>query len=400
MKKVFKFISIMTVLAFILAACSFPSTASVTTEQENSVNTAVALTVAAANAGVSATRTPEQVSQPTATTTVEVLPSTTPEALATLSVPPTPTATEDACNRAKFVTDGDITYPDGSVVAPNTSITKTWRVQNTGTCTWNSNYAVVFSSGDQMNAPTVTYLPANVPPGSTVDLSVSMVTPVAEGDYVGNYMLRSDGGVLFGTGTSHMAPLYIEIEVAEALVIPDIDLGGLIFVFPLEIVSYDFAANYCVANWNNATAPGYLACPGTTSDSSGFVVKVDSPKLQDGNTIDGVGLLTHPQWVDGGSIAGTYPEITISNGMNFRATLGCGFGGAGCKVRYFLRYRDEANALHTLEQWDLEYADAPLEVDVDLSGLDGDKVKIVLQVVTNGSSAQDWAYWVNPRIVK
>ena len=130
------------------------------------------------------------------------------------------------------------------------------------------------------------------------------------------------------------------------------------------------------------------------------MVKVDSPKLQDGNAITGVGLLTHPQWIDGGSISGTFPLLTIENGMKFRATLGCGFGGNACDVRFMLRYRIDGGSLQELTHWDVKYADAPLTVDVDLSPLNGKKVNFVLQVVTNGSSAQDWAYWVNPRVIK
>ncbi len=251
-----------------------------------------------------------------------------------------------------------------------------------------------------MSAPAATNLPAAVPPGATVDVSVQMKSPAADGEYAGNYMLRSDGGILFGTGASHMAPIYVSIEVVTLQVIPGLIFGGDIIMLPFETLVYDFGANYCIGNWRNASDPGFLACPGTKTDASGFVVSTDSPKLQDGNTVNGVGLLTHPQWIDGGSISGTFPLFTVENGMKFRATLGCGFGGAACNVRFFLRYRVEGGTLKTLNQWDIKYADAPVKIDQDLSALAGKKVNFVLQVVTNGSSAQDWAYWVNPRVVK
>ena len=70
-------------------------------------------------------------------------------------------------------------------------------------------------------------------------------------------------------------------------------------------------------------------------------------------------------------------------------------------MRYFLRYYEDGVAgLKQLAQWDIKYADAPLAVDVDLSALAGKKINVVLQVVTNGSPDQDWAQWVNPRIIK
>lgn len=398
MKRKSMLVSIVIIFTFLLTSCGFTintNNPANPTADENAINTAVAQTLAVANpAGSSATRTPE----PTATMTTE--PSITPKPLDTVAALPTATPTADNCNVAKFVENGDITIPDGSILAPNTTFTKTWRVTNMGTCTWNTNYAVVFSGGDQMNAPAATNLPANVPPGATVDLSVQMKSPATDGEYAGNYMLRSDGGLIFGTGASHMAPIYVSIEVVTLQVIPGLNFGGFLPLIPLEFTVYDFGANYCIGNWRNASDPGFLACPGANTDSSGFVVKVDSPKLQDGNTVSGVGLLTHPQWIDGGSISGTFPLLTVEDGMKFRATLGCGFGGAACDVRFFLRYRIEGGSLQTLSQWDIDYSDAPVVVDQDLSSLAGKKVNFVLQVVTNGSSAQDWAYWVNPRIIE
>jgi hypothetical protein len=364
---------------------------------ENAINTAVAQTLAAQNPGVAPTITPQTLpTNPPAA----AQPTITPQPLATLPPLPSATPTEDTCNRAKFVTNGDITYPDGSVLAPDTAFIKTWRVTNTGTCTWTTSYAVVFSGGDQMGAPVATNLPGNVAPGATVDLSVQMKSPSNEGNYAGNYMLRSDTGLIFGTGSSHMAPIYVSIQVVKAQVIPNLHLGGFLPFIPLETLVYDFGANYCVGNWQNASDPGYLACPGANTDASGFVVQVASPQLQDGNTVNGVGLLTHPQWINDGSIAGTFPLVAVTNGMRFRATLGCGFGGSACDVRFMLRYRINGGSLQELNHWDMKYTDTTLPIDVDLSALAGKNVNFVLQVVTNGSSAQDWAYWVNPRVIK
>ena len=396
MKKFSIIVSIFMILSITLTACGLPAPTRAAGMDENAINTAVAQTLAANGQPESATRTPK----PADTLAPTAEPSLTPQPLATLAPLPSATPTSDECNHAKFVENGDITIPDGSILAPDTLFIKTWRVTNIGTCTWNTNYAVVFSGGDQMGAPVATNLPAPVAPGATVDLSVQMKSPSADGNYAGNYMLRSDGGIVFGTGASRMAPIYVSITVKKEQVIPGLDFGGFLPFIPLEFTVYDFGANYCVGNWRNATAPGFLACPGAKTDASGFVVSIDSPKLQDGDTVTGVGLLTHPQWIDGGSIAGTFPLLTIENGMKFRATLGCGFGGNACDVRFMLRYRIEGGSLQELTHWDVKYADDPVVVDYDLSVLNGKKVNFVLQVVTNGSSAQDWAYWVNPRVIK
>jgi hypothetical protein len=387
-------ISVLLILAILLTSCGFTLQSNTPPLDENGINTAVAQTLAA-NGGIAATITP-QAGVPT--NTVQVQPSITPQPLATLAQQPSPTPTTDACNLAKYETD--VTIEDGSVLAPDTAFTKTWRLTNTGTCTWTTNYAIVYSGGDQMGALAATNLPGSVAPGATVDVSVQMKSPSADGKYAGNFMLRSDTGLIFGTGASHMAPIFVSIEVVKQQIAPTLVFGGILPIIPLELLAYNFGADYCVANWRNATDAGFLACPGDKTDASGFVVQVDSPKLQDGNTVNGVGLFTHPQWIDGGSIAGIYPLFKVEDGMKFRATLGCGFGGAACDVRFMLRYKIEGGALQELTHWDVKYTDAPLKLDVDLSSLAGKNVNFVLQVVTNGSSAQDWAYWVNPRIVK
>lgn len=387
-------ISVLMILAILMTSCGFAIQGNTPPLDENAINTAVAQTLAA-NGGIAATITP-QTGAPT--NTVQAQPSITPQPLATVAQQPSPTPTTDACNLAKW--ESDVTIPDGSVLAPDTAFTKTWRLTNTGTCTWTTNYAIVYSGGDQMGALATTNLPGSVAPGATVDVSVQMKSPSADGKYAGNFMLRSDTGVLFGTGASHMAPIFVSIEVVKLQIVATLVFGGFIPAFPLELLVYDFGANYCVANWRNATDVGFLPCPGAKTDASGFVVQVDSPKLQDGNTVNGVGLFTHPQWIDGGSIAGIYPLFKVEDGMKFKATLGCGFGGAACDVRFMLRYKIDGGVLQELTHWDVKYGDAPLKLNVDLSSLAGKNVNFVLQTVTNGSSAQDWAYWVNPRIVK
>ncbi len=395
MKTLVKALTVVFVLATGLASCSFPSGQNLPVD-ENAVNTSVAQTLSALNSSGAATPT-VQSALPTATSMA--LPTAALPTVAPTAVPPTPVPTQDTCNRAKWIED--VTVPDGSVYLPNVAFTKTWRIQNVGTCTWNTSYAVVYSSGDHMSEAAATALLGTVAPGATVDLSVSLKSPADNGEYTTYFMLRSDTGLLFGTGSTFNAPVFAQIKVTKIMLLPTLVSGGILPIFPLEILSYSFGDNYCAATWKNASGGANLACPGSTSDSSGYVVRNDNPVLSDGTTYNGVALVTHPQWIDGGSIAGIYPLITIENGMKFRATLGCRQGGAACNVRYFLRYYEDGVAgLKQLAQWDIKYADAPLAVDVDLSALAGKKINVVLQVVTNGSPDQDWAQWVNPRIIK
>ena len=113
------------------------------------------------------------------------------------------TATQD-CDKGDFVTD--VTIPDGTILNPNESFTKTWRIKNTGTCSWTSAYAFVFSSGDAMDGPSAQSLAGNVNPGETVDISVNLKAPGTAGSYRGYWKLRNAAGVLFAT-------VYVDIKV-------------------------------------------------------------------------------------------------------------------------------------------------------------------------------------------
>ncbi len=134
----------------------------------------------------------------------------------TPTLTPTPSATPLPCNKAEFITD--VTVPDGSDVPVFETFTKTWRLRNVGTCTWTSDYRVVFDHGDQMLAPASAPLSGgSVPPGSSVDVSVPMEAPGTPGTYKGYWKLRDAGGVLFGVGASGNVAFWVEIESVSSL---------------------------------------------------------------------------------------------------------------------------------------------------------------------------------------
>ena len=55
------------------------------------------------------------------------------------------------CEAAAFVKD--VTISDGTTLGRGANFTKTWRIQNVGTCSWSPSFSLVFAGGDQMNAP-------------------------------------------------------------------------------------------------------------------------------------------------------------------------------------------------------------------------------------------------------
>lgn len=159
--------------------------------------------------------TPSASPSPSATT-ILTLPSPTQVYAATMTNPPLVTPTSTAlCDQASPGSPIDVTIPDDTPMQPGQSFTKTWRLINTGTCTWTSEYALVWFSGEQLGAPLVVPLNGEVAPGQTVDLSVDMIAPETPGKYQSNWKLRNAQGVLFGIGPNAESAFWVRIEVVS-----------------------------------------------------------------------------------------------------------------------------------------------------------------------------------------
>lgn len=99
-------------------------------------------------------------------------------------------------NNSAFVID--VTFPDRSVLQPGQAFNKTWRVRNTGTCTWGGDEELVFVRGEAMTKTSTFAIPATAP-GGTADLSIAMTAPTAAGAHIADWRMRNRGGTIFGT---------------------------------------------------------------------------------------------------------------------------------------------------------------------------------------------------------
>src|SRR5215212_2235794 len=137
----------------------------------------------------------------------------TPIPATSTPVVPTNTAVPISyCDWAAFIKD--VTIPDGTSLSPGEIFTKTWRLQNRGTCTWTPDYDIVFYSGAQMNGTSM-QVPGYVAPGQSVDVAVTFTAPPAPGHYIGYWILRNASGKLFGTGDGAEEPFYVDIYVKD-----------------------------------------------------------------------------------------------------------------------------------------------------------------------------------------
>lgn len=282
------------------------------------------------------------------------------------------------CDAAAFVKD--VTILDGTLLAPNTGFTKTWRLQNAGTCTWTTAYRLIFVSGHPMNGPASQALPHSVSPGQTIDISVNLTSPGTDGHYRGYWKLRNASNTLFGIGANADTAFWVDINVKGP-----------------TFTAFDFVANYCSADWENNNT--VLPCPGIEDDDQGYAIKLNSPKMENGVKSDEPGLLTHPKSSNNGFIAGTYPSFQVQSGDRFRALVNCRYNADNCNVTFRLDYKSEGQ-IKTLGTWHEIYEGKYYAVDLDLSSLAGQTVKFILVVTANGSPNDDEALWVAPRIVR
>ena len=147
-------------------------------------SSALTLTAIAAPTNTpAATITPLPTLPPLATSTGGVLLGT-PLAAATTS-----------CYGLTFVSD--VSIPDNTQMAAGKTFTKTWKVQNSGSCAWDAGFKFQNTGGNAMGASAVT-LSASVASGATYDLSVSMTAPNAAGIVRGNWRMSTAAGQLFG----------------------------------------------------------------------------------------------------------------------------------------------------------------------------------------------------------
>jgi hypothetical protein len=116
-------------------------------------------------------------------------------------------------NRAKLIED--VTIPDDFQVAPGAVFSKTWRLINSGTCSWSPDYNLVLVDGDKLNTEEVIQVIADVTPGETIDLTAQLTAPFKPGTYRGEWMLRDSDGRLFGFGTLANKPIWFQIVVSE-----------------------------------------------------------------------------------------------------------------------------------------------------------------------------------------
>ena len=209
-QKFIKTISLLTACALFIGACGTPAPAEPTPDVAAVATAAVQTAEARFTQQALIDLATQVASAPTATATLqpeEILPTATAGAGSNPSYEYTP-----GCVYATYV--ADVTIVDGMLIVPGTTFTKTWRIKNSGSCKWDSNFGMVQVGGDKMSEQTWFPLTRVVYPGQEVDVSVTLTAPTANGKYSSQWRLGVPGGGSAGVGQRDIN-LTISIEVAD-----------------------------------------------------------------------------------------------------------------------------------------------------------------------------------------
>jgi hypothetical protein len=316
----------------------------------------------------------------------------TPQPERTLVIPTftstgSPNGTPLPCDRVRFIKD--VTIPDEMDLSPGEAFTKTWRLQNAGSCTWTIGYLLYFESGNLMGGSTSQLLTSQpVLPGETIDVSVDLVAPEETGTYQGDWKLRNVKGEGFGLGEYSKA-FWVKINVVEG--------AGLMF---------DFNIRADEAAWGSGSLPVdyvdlgdeilFFDQPGETGDP--YVALLDQQFLEGGEISDVV-LAAYPPQGTGNYIIGQFPDYKVNSGdllfgrvgltTNYNGT--CGSGDVIYMITVMIA--GDPTTRITLWEWKKICSGQMKSFEIDLDSYQGETIQIFLTVIANTDSAENQAVW-------
>jgi hypothetical protein len=319
-----KLLRLIFIFNFITTACAISFMGNPLSEAEQ-LQTAVAETITANLSQIQ--QEEDQQAEPTITL----------NPTATQNLPPT--ETPKPCNVAQFISE---TVPDGTELATGQSFDKTWRIKNIGTCTWNSDYALVFASGAKMNGASSVSLGQLVNPGETVDVGVTLKVPDEEGTYRGYWKVQDDQGDYFVNN--------IWVEIKAVSTINPILLFPLIEVQPLLALKPDLVIT------------SLEITPSTPTMGAITTARV---KIKNAGTLDSGGFTV--QWFGLDTFSNPSCSWTVSGGLvkDGSVTLECNFVFASWYPvnKTTIAYVDTGNTVNESNESNNSFAKSPFGVN-------------------------------------
>lgn len=193
-----KSLLLLSLFTLLMSACG-----SATRNQAN-ITTAVAQTVVAQNSLT------EIASRPSPTPVPSTQETVLPDVLGTST--PAPIVGAPGCTVSARLA-GE-TPPDGALLKPDEYFWKTWSIENTGTCTWDSTYKLVYQSGDLLDGLISYPLTGLTAPGAIMETSIYLKSPPTTGTFTGYWAIQTPWNATFGVGPGS-DPFYVQIAVSD-----------------------------------------------------------------------------------------------------------------------------------------------------------------------------------------
>jgi hypothetical protein len=190
-KRVVSFVA----LASLLYACG-PTAPVAPTLDTNAIHTAAAETVIAEFTQTAAAVPPTTAASATQSDTATPVNTQPPTQTAVPTNNPFETTpTGIICDDAKWV--ADVTVPDGAQMTPGQDFVKTWKIRNTGSCTWGTGYTIIHGYDEKMEGVAEPITTA-VAPGEEVEVSVRFRAPSNVGEHRSYWRMQNATNSAFG----------------------------------------------------------------------------------------------------------------------------------------------------------------------------------------------------------
>lgn len=248
----------------------------------------------------------------------------------------------------KFAYLSDVTFPDGAMTLPRTTFTKSWYIQNIGTCDLDNRYKLVYVSGDKVGTAEEFPLfssPKLLKPGESTVVSVKLVAPENLSTYSTYWALQTPDGKIVRGG-----------EAQDVLLSSIFKVGN----------QYNFQENLSGAICSDNS--GLFFC-GSSDRSSGrgTAYYAASPTVES-NYAGQPSIIISPPAAENGTTRVTFGPIFVPRDTWLRAAISCPPNAPSCDnyVRLFVQSEGlaEQRVTETQEnndgfttQWNIQLGD-------------------------------------------
>ena len=169
-------------------------------------------------------------------------------------------------------------------------------------------------------------------------------------------------------------------------------------------ILYEFIPNANKASWYywDGKYSNPLDFGGPDTDPRGSVRWIEELGLSNGSSISQKVLWTHPSWVDDGWIMGIYDlgDYVVQEDDHISGAVALKKDANWGNVIFEVILIPEGEDPSMVSEVPVVYSDGTKTFDVYLNRYAGKKANIALEIYANGGSSQDWAVWLDLKLIR